>query len=179
MIEERTDDGKFYYAEDQMSMEVEVIQFIRALVGLIQPDLIVETGHYHGTLTKVLVQAMDDDSCLETCDINIEYHNELAKWLGKMGRFPDVKLHLGTGIQMITSIHERREVVDLAILDSSGDRLEETRLIRPLVRTGGFIVIHDSYRPNEAAAVRWLKTMGFSIIQFPTPRGLAIACLNR
>jgi predicted O-methyltransferase YrrM len=159
---EETMDGKTWTSVDAMASEKEVSDFMFGLIRLLKPRVVLETGTYFGDTTKPMAEAMRENnhmSQLHTCDTNLEYIQAASKRMG------GVNFHVCTGEELCRNTCD----VDLAFLDSSGDRLAEAKALR--MKPGGIVVLHDARRPVKEAIEREL---GWKSIFIPTPRGLAL-----
>lgn len=124
-----------YTVDDGTGTEHEVQDFLVALVGVMRPKLIVETGCYHGLTTRKLglaAAAVDEDCRVVTCDID---PGLVLMTRGRVRGLPvDVRQCRGVGLP------ELREA-DLVFSDSVyQERLSEVQFARP----GAIVVLHDT-----------------------------------
>ncbi len=171
---EQTANGKEYRSDDGNATEDEVREFIKGLCAIMKPSVVLETGCYKGGLSVIIADAIPQDAHLFTCDTD----SEMVAFTMKLFRFTHhgrkVEIWQSPGVDLIWYLSKNNEVVDLAILDSSGNRLEEAIALIEIMRTGGIILIHDTNRQAEYDAVFALKARGFNCIEFGTPRGLTM-----
>jgi predicted O-methyltransferase YrrM len=169
-----------YSAPSAMAVEYEVAAFLYALVRITKPSVVLETGCGEGNSTHALFRGIDDNGCgrLHTCDTNPVHYQKLRDCLQTSSSilkrpFPTTKAdqildaHLCAGIQLAEIV----SAVDLAFLDSSGDRVEECSRLN--LRPGGIVVLHDSNRKNVRDAIALLRPWK-AIWDIPTPRGLTV-----
>jgi predicted O-methyltransferase YrrM len=124
-----------YTVDDGTGTEHEVQDFLTALVGVVRPRLIVETGCYHGLTTRKLglaAAAVGEECRIVTCDIDpglVLMTRERTRGLPV-----DVRQCRGADLP------ELREA-DLVFSDSVyRDRIEEI----VLSKHGAMVVVHDT-----------------------------------
>jgi predicted O-methyltransferase YrrM len=156
-------DGKTWTAPDEMASENEVGDFLYGVVRLLKPRIILETGYYRGASTRRLAEgivANGHGGWVQSCDTDASIFNGKDRINGN--RFT---VFNRTGEWLASMVAD----VDLAFLDSSGDRLAEAKALR--MKPWGIVVLHDARRPVKEAIE---KELGWKSIFIPTPRGLAI-----
>lgn len=172
------DDDKLWSAPDEQAAENEVSEFIGALIRLIKPKTVVETGCYLGDTTGAIASAMLINNISEqqffACDIDLERVESVQRRIMGLHSFGstltikgiDLIKHLGT--------------IDFALIDSSPDardRYEEIVELVKHLRPGGMFAVHDTapHHRSMAEMVEKVKLLGgFEKIQFNTPRGLTL-----
>lgn len=158
--------GKQWTAPDEFATENETRDFVYGLVRLVKPMVVVETGCYQGGMTAILC-AVAWPGYVFSCDTNEECV-EAARQVAPSSPFI-LKM---TGVALIEQIPMP---IDFAFLDSGGDRLEEAQALLPKLSAGAYVVIHDSRRPNEQAALAYLQEHAKTeLLTFDTPRGCAV-----
>lgn len=161
--------GKQWSAPDEHATEYEVAAFIGALVRLVKPSLAIETGCYHGQTSRRIAEALGGLDELWTCDTEEAY---CGRTWDVSGVRASVNVTHRTGVAMIASMDKP---IDFAFLDSGGDRLEEAQALLPKLSAGAYVVIHDSRRPNEQAALAYLQEHAKTeTLTFDTPRGCVV-----
>ena len=150
-------------AADSLASEYETHDFLYGIVRMLKPKVILETGCYKGHATKIMAQAcfMNGFGRVETCDINYDHMDSLKELEDK-----DVGWSLCPGETLCKMI----ENVDLAFLDSSGDRVAECAALN--LSPKGVVVLHDSKR--EQYKPIWTMRPWASIWEIDTPRGIAV-----
>jgi len=154
---------ELWHNYDAAASEVEVGDFLWGLTKILKPDIVIETGCYLGYTSKRIGEALfsNGKGCLFTCDTNPAYVEE-AIW--RVYPLP-VKVTQNAGWQLI----DRNPGVDLAFLDSGGDRLQEAKALK--LAYHGVVVLHDS---RHADYRTFAEETGWREIFFPTPRGISI-----
>jgi predicted O-methyltransferase YrrM len=170
MYEESMGDGRVWRAPDEMASEYEVGDFLYGLIRLLKPQTVLETGCYRGDTTSHLLTALkanrQKQALLFTCDTNEACRSITEQCLSEIKGWGVATFVMDlTGEQLARTVAD----VDLAFLDSSGDRLAEAKALR--MKLGGIVVLHDARRPVKEAIE---KELGWKSIFIGTPRGLAI-----
>ena len=175
---EQPDIGKWKMWDGQSS-EVEVIEFLYALVRLVKPKLIVETGPLLGYSTVAMVAAQHENGFgkMITIEITPGLVEETKRTIEESGLSSD-------NVEVITgsSLDELPKIVgpiDLLFSDSHipirGDEIE---ICLPKMSPLGIIAVHDT-SPNHLYARQYLnKKLEENVIDrihFPCPRGLSLA----
>jgi predicted O-methyltransferase YrrM len=148
-------------APDEMATEYETCDFLFGLVRLCKPRVVIETGCYHGYATAAIGAALklNGHGRLATCDIDPSFVKLVTTEMNTMD--VPVSVFGVTGLKLC----QDTENVDLAFLDSSGDRAAEAAALH--MAPNGFVVVHD-------AARRYKMPLEWTHIYFPTPRGLSL-----
>jgi predicted O-methyltransferase YrrM len=162
---------------DEESTELEVSQLIMGLVFGLQPDLCVETGSAFGQTTKMIGEALKANchGHLISYEIIQERANEVAKLCE--GLPVDVIANRAT-----ENVIEICEPIQFAFFDSSHeDRIPEFEYFLPHLAPGAICAFHDTasgHSYNHALEkdliTRLRETPGVTVINLPTPRGLAL-----
>lgn len=154
---------ELWSAVDAAASEDEVGDFLYGLVRILKPKLVIETGCYLGYTSAKIAEAIKENEFgrFETCDTQISYVNAASaacnSWFASV--------HNCQGIALIGSLDD----VDLAFIDSGGDRLEEAKALK--LSKHGIIVLHDS---RHESVKDFGKQLGMVEIFLPTPRGISI-----
>lgn len=152
---------QLWASPDGMASEYEVSEFMAALVRLLKPKAVIETGCYQGHTSMAIGQALkvNGRGVLHTCDEVLEHVLSLEERV-RAAELPVVVHHL----RGVECCRRYASVVDLAFIDSAADmdvRKEEMDSLRQ-----GLIVVHD--------ARDFAQVAGPPVLFIPTPRGLAI-----
>jgi predicted O-methyltransferase YrrM len=164
-----------WHAIDDMASELEVLDMLYALVVLLKPKVVVETGCYRGHATYALATGINHNGfgVLSSCDVS---HEQVA---ATRQRLEDANLggrvSQESGVDLINSL----ESVDFAFLDSGMDtpRIDELRALYPKLSPGGVVAIHDSgiqFGLREFHLGKTLRELNMQHIFFDTPRGLCL-----
>lgn len=152
-------------AEDEWASEYEVYDFLYALVRLLKPKVILETGCYKGGGTKALVNGCKANGfgTVNSCDTSHERIEEAdaacENWHSLYFGHCDGVFHC-----------QNTKDVDLAFIDSSGDRVAEVEALN--LAPGGVVVLHDSNRPQYKRI--WELKPWKSIWHIPTEQGITV-----
>ncbi len=162
---------------DAMATEIEVLDMLTALVWMLKPEVIVETGCYFGFGTERLVKGVlaNGFGRVYTCDIDHSMTvrtEERLCWASEV-----VEIRQSEGIELINSMDK----VDFAFLDSggggSGVRSKELIALLPKLSDTGVAAIHDTGETHpdireEVEVV--IKNTGLQAIFLDTPRGFLL-----
>ena len=151
-------------ADDEMASEHEVYDFLYALVRLLKPKVILETGCYKGGATLKMAQAAADNGCgeVQTCDTNRDMADATLKICSGL----NVGVHCCSGIGLMQLYSN----VDLAFIDSSGDRVAEVQALN--LAPNGVVVLHDAKRP-QYQAIKTLRPWK-AIWEIDTVQGITV-----
>ena len=171
-------------------VECEVGAFLYALVKIMKPTNILETGTYTGISSSYMAYAMKENNKgnLITFEVNRSYHREANK------RWKDLKLsdYIDSRLQPSLDYTPDREF-DLVLLDSEPNlRFDEFDKVIDNVVDGGLIIIHDlhpdlgqsgethhgvlnwPYGVLSDRMVSMLKNHEMQTFNFFTPRGITL-----
>lgn len=161
---------------DPQSAEIEVLEYLKALVIAVKPELIVETGTFIGHSAMKMAEGMKvngfgkiitveyDPAVFAKAKQNID-ESGLGKWIEyRNASSLDMKVD-GT--------------IDILFSDSDSNiREAEIRRFLPQVRTRGLVLIHDAsshFKVVREAALRLEQEGLLSVVLLSTPRGLVVA----
>ena len=161
---------------DSMSAEVEVLDFLKALVVALKPNLVVETGTFMGVSTLAIAEGLKQNGFGRV--ITVEFDPKvfakaeerfaasgLAAWI-------DARNHSSLDLKVDGTI-------DLLFSDSGINiRDSEVRRLLPQISPHGLILIHDASSHQKVvreAALRLEAEGLLSVVLMPTPRGLVLA----
>lgn len=174
-VTEECPDSPLYRCYDGNATEVEVLEFLGALVKMTKPKMIVETGTYLGYGTGHLAQGAVGFECqIHTAEVTHELVESAKANLKRWG-FSGVHFHEMEGKAMIQSIEGS---IDFAFIDSNlnGARVEEFLGVIPKLSKRGVVAIHDTSAIHGGPWVYMeiANQHGLSSMQFQTPRGLTL-----
>jgi predicted O-methyltransferase YrrM len=161
---------------DAQSAELEVLEFLKALVRTVKPDLIVETGTFVGHSAISMAEGLKENGFGRL--ITVEYDPVVFEKASRNIR----ESGLGDWIdfrRMSSLDIEIKDRIDILYSDSDlSIRESEVRKFLPQLKPGGLVLIHDassSFQVVREAALRMEKEGLLSVLLLPTPRGLVIA----
>ena len=177
---------ELWTTRDEQSSEDEVNDFLYALIRLIKPKFVVETGAYLGDGTIKIAQALKENgagriiSC-ETEKDRADYVNKRLIEAGLQdtseGKEPvAVVLHC-TGLNLIKQCGAQ---IDFAFIDSSPEgkvRGEEIKELLKTLRPLKMFALHDTAPQHpqiNGVSISVANLVGLSHVYFNTPRGLTL-----
>jgi len=165
-------------AKSTKSSEDEVNEFLYALVRMIKPNIVVETGCYLGDATIPMADALNENGFGElfTCDTDPECV------LSVISAVKNAHEHIVivTKEEGVSLIRRMSKPIDFAFIDSSGDgkiREQEIEALIPRLARFGMFAIHDTAPHHESiheAAKRIKMNYNLRALYFNTPRGLTL-----
>lgn len=165
-----------WHMADSQSTELEVLDFLKALVTTVKPRLIVETGTFLGYGTIALAQGLKANGfgriiTVESDPVIWAKAKERIKAAG-LGDWVESRNESSTEITVDGTI-------DLLFSDSAiALREQEIRRLLSQISPQGLIAIHDAsshFRIVRDLVLRMEQEGLISAVMLPTPRGLAIA----
>ena len=160
---------------DGWTAEVEVLDFLHALVRLVKPSVALETGAWLGWSACAMAKAMQANGFgkLVSLDINAD-----ALALAKK----HARAHAVDGVidfRLEDSLtHTPQAQIELALLDSETPLREaEFRRFHPWFAPGATIVFHDTAPHHRVVGEGVRRLVGEGLLQgveLPTPRGLFV-----
>lgn len=163
---------------DAMATEIEVLDMLTALVWMLKPKVIAETGCYfgHGTEKLALGALHNGFGHVYTCDIDHSMTVRAAERL-QYSLKELVTIEQCSGTELIAKL---AEPVDFAFLDSGGTpsvRGDELRAVMPKLSPWGVVAIHDTgpTHPDLREQIFGVvEELGLESVTFDTPRGFTI-----
>jgi len=165
---------------DGMATEVEVLEFLAALVSVTKAKTAVETGCYHGYGSTFIGRAVRaNGGTLHTCDIDTECVRRTLLRLSQQDLARECYVHHKSGVDLIKGL---RGPIDFAFLDSEfkGERARELAVLLPKLAPSGVVAVHDTSRrhvENGGPRMEMLdaaREQGLELITLDTPRGLIL-----
>src|SRR6202165_1123783 len=165
-----------WHMYDSMTAEVEVLDFLKALVTTVKPELVVETGTFSGLSTLRIAEGLKANGfgCVITCE-----HDPKVFAAAKQ-RFDSSGLGQWTDARNESSLEMRIEGrIDLLFCDRRPPLREQgVRKFLPQMNPSGLILMHDassSIKTVREGALRLEAEGLISVLLLPTPRGLVVA----
>ena len=161
---------------DAQSAEIEVLEFLKALVVTVKPDLILETGTFIGHSAIKMAEGLEANGFgrLITVEFDPEVFARAKQNIEASGVAAWIDARNASSLDTIVSGQ-----IDILYSDSDIHiRESEVRRFLPQVREGGLVLIHDansSFKAVREAALRLEQEGLLSVLLLPTPRGLVVA----
>ncbi len=161
---------------DSMTAEVEVLEFLRALVTTVKPNLAVETGTFLGVSTLIIAGALrlNGFGRIVSCEFDPKVF-AVAKEKIDASEFRDlIDLRNESSLEMNVE-----GTIDLFFSDSDMPiREQEVRRYLPQISPFGLILMHDAsshLKQVREGALKLEREGLISVVLLPTPRGLVVA----
>jgi prolipoprotein diacylglyceryl transferase len=165
-----------WHMYDSMTAEAEVLDFLKALVQTVKPELVVETGTFSGLSTLRIAEGLKANGLGHV--ITCEYDPKVFAMAAK--RFTDSGLGDWIDARNESSLEMKVEgQIDLLFCDSDAPiREQEVRKFLPQMNPHGLILMHDASSAMKTVREGALKLEAeglISVLLLPTPRGLVVA----
>jgi prolipoprotein diacylglyceryl transferase len=165
-----------WHMYDSMSAEVEVLDFLKALVITLKPELVVETGTFSGLSTLSIAEGLKHNGVgrVVTCEWDKKVYEAAKKRFAESGLAKWIDARNESSLEM--KVDGR---IDMLFCDSDVPlREQEVRRFLQQINPYGLILMHDASSAMKSVregALR-LETEGLvSVLLLPTPRGLVLA----
>src|SRR5271154_3565751 len=165
-----------WHMYDSMSAEVEVLDFLKAIVTALKPELIVETGTFSGLSTLHIAEGLKANGFgrVITCEYDAKVFAAAQKRFASSGLGGWIDARNESSMDM--KVEGR---IDLLFCDSDAPlRGQEVRRFLPQMNPNGIILMHDassSMKIVREAALQLEAEGLLSVLLLPTPRGLVMA----
>jgi prolipoprotein diacylglyceryl transferase len=165
-----------WHMYDSMSAEVEVLDFLKAIVMTIKPELVVETGTFSGLSTLRIAEGLKANGVgkVITCEYDAKVFAAAKQRFDSSEQGRWIEARNESSLEM--KIDGR---IDLLFCDSDAPiREQEVRHFLPQVNPYGLILMHDassSMKTVREAALKLEAEGLLSVLLLPTPRGLVMA----
>jgi prolipoprotein diacylglyceryl transferase len=165
-----------WHMYDSMSAEVEVLDFLKAIVTTLKPELVVETGTFSGLSTLRIAEGLQANGVgrVITCEYDPKVFAAAEKRFAASKLKPWIEARNESSLEM--KIDGR---IDLLFCDSDAPiREQEVRHFLPQVNPNGLILMHDASSAMKTVREAALRLEGeglLSVLLLSTPRGLVMA----
>jgi prolipoprotein diacylglyceryl transferase len=165
-----------WHMYDSMTAEVEVLDFLKAIVTTIKPELVVETGTFSGLSTLRIAEGLKQNGFgrVITCEYDAKVFAAAQERFAKSGLGEWIDARNESSLEM--KVEGR---IDLLFCDSDAPiRGAEVRHFLAQVNPYGLILMHDassSMKTVREAALEMEREGLISVVLLPTPRGLVVA----
>lgn len=155
---------------NRMSPEHEFCEFVAAVVRLVKPEIVIETGVGQGFTTRRVAAALAPGSVLKGFESDDAWRERLAR----LSFFHGPTRLLA---EEPTPTDDDLASVDLLVADSVFDfRFDEVRRWAALAQQGSYIVVHDignghpAWTPHQRLG-ELITSLGINGVRLPNPRG--------
>jgi predicted O-methyltransferase YrrM len=161
---------------DTMTAELEVLQFLKALVVAMKPALIVETGTFTAISTIAMAGGLQENGFgkIITCELDPEVFAKAKERIDQSGVAGFIECRNESSLEMRID-----GTIDILFCDSDHEiRESEVRRFLPQLNPNGLVLMHDAsthYKIVREAALRLQDEGLLSVVLLPSPRGLVIA----
>lgn len=165
-----------WHMYDSMSAEAEVLDFLKALVITIKPELVVETGTFSGLSTLCIAEGLKQNGVgrVITCEWDKKVYEAAKKRFAESGLGKWIEPRNESSLE--TKVDGR---IDMLFCDSDVPlREKEVRRFLPQISPYGLILMHDASSAMKSVregALRLEAEGLISVLLLPTPRGLVLA----
>jgi prolipoprotein diacylglyceryl transferase len=165
-----------WHMYDSMSAEVEVLDFLKAIVTTLKPELVVETGTFSGLSTLKIAEGLQANGVgrVITCEFDPKVFAAAEKRFAASNLKAWIEARNESSLEM--KIDGR---IDLLFCDSDAPiREQEVRHFLPQLNPNGVILMHDASSAMKTVREAALRLEGeglLSVLLLPTPRGLVMA----
>jgi prolipoprotein diacylglyceryl transferase len=165
-----------WHMYDSMTAEVEVLDFLKAIITTIKPELVVETGTFSGLSTLRIAEGLKANGFgrVITCEYDAKVFDAAKERFTASGLAQWIEARNESSLEM--KVDGR---IDLLFCDSDAPiRDQEVRHFLPQVSPHGLILMHDAssaMKTVREAALQMEQEGLISVVLLPTPRGLVVA----
>jgi prolipoprotein diacylglyceryl transferase len=165
-----------WHMYDSMTAEAEVLDFLKALVQTVKPELVVETGTFSGLSTLRIAEGLKANGIgrVITCEYDPKVFAMAARRFADSGLGDWIDARNESSLEM--KVDGR---IDLLFCDSDAPiREQEVRKFLPQMNPRGLILMHDAssaMKTVREGALRLEEEGLISVLLLPTPRGLVVA----
>ena len=161
---------------DSMSAEAEVLDFLKAVVKTLKPELVVETGTFSGLSTLRIAEGLKENGVgrVVTCEYDAKVHAAAKARFDASGLGDWIEARNASSLEL-----KVEGKIDLFFSDSDvAIREAEVRRFLPQINPYGLILMHDASSAVKTVreAAKKMEAEGLiSVVLLPTPRGLVVA----
>jgi predicted O-methyltransferase YrrM len=160
---------------DGWTAELETIEFLYALVRLIKPRFVLETGTWHGMAALAMGSGLRDNGRggLVSIELDAESHSVAQQRIRDAELESQVRLVCGSSLQFVPD-----QPIDLVLFDSELSlRGKEFEHYQPYLAPGALVLFHDTSSTHNVVAESVNALLADRVLEgflLPTPRGLAV-----
>jgi predicted O-methyltransferase YrrM len=160
---------------DGWTAELETIEFLFALVRLVKPNFVLETGTWHGIAALAMGSGLRDNGRgrLLSIELDAKSHAVAQQRIRDADLESRVRLVCGSSLDFVPD-----QPIDLVLFDSDLSlRSKEFAHYQPYLAPGALVLFHDTSSTHTVVAESVNKLLADRILEgflLPTPRGLAV-----
>jgi predicted O-methyltransferase YrrM len=160
---------------DGWTAELETIEFLYALVRLVKPRFVLETGTWHGMAALAMGSGLRDNGrgALASIELDTSSHAVAQQRIRDVELENHVRLVRGSSLEFMPD-----QPIDMALFDSELSlRGKEFAHYQPYLAAGALVLFHDTSITHSVVAESVNKLLADGILEgffLPTPRGLAV-----
>ena len=160
---------------DGWTAELETIEFLYALIRLVKPRFVLETGTWHGMAALAMGRGLRDNGrgVLVSIEIDRESHAVAERRIRNSGLENHVQLLCRSSLDFVPN-----QAIDLVLFDSELSlRASEFTHYQPYLASGALVLFHDTSSSHKVVAAAVNELLADGILEgflLPTPRGLAV-----
>lgn len=162
---------KLWRMYDQMSAEYEVLEGLAALVRLVKPKLVIDTGSFEGHSAVAMGRALRDNGRgkLVTIELDERLHSKTTEHVKNAGLEEFITCIHGSSLAYVPA-----QPIDMMFSDSGIEvRLSEIEHFKRFMHSFTLVAMHDVF--NTPCLRGGLESLeGFNKVWMPTPRGLIL-----
>jgi predicted O-methyltransferase YrrM len=161
---------------DSMTAEVEVLEFLRALITTVKPEVVVETGSFLGVSTLWIAEGLKANGRgkIVSCEFDPVVFAKAQEKIAASGLAEWIELRNESSLEMVVG-----GTIDVLFSDSDMPiREAEVKRFLPQLNPYGLVLLHDasSHLKTVREAAQRMEAEGLlSCVFLPTPRGLVVA----
>jgi prolipoprotein diacylglyceryl transferase len=165
-----------WHMYDSMTAEVEVLDFLKALVTTLKPEVVVETGTFSGLSTLRIAEGLQANGVgkVITCEYDPKIFAAAVERFKSSGLAQWIEARNESSLEMKVA-----GPIDFLFCDSETSiREQEVRRFLPQISPYGIIVMHDassSMNTVREGALKMEQEGLLSVLLLSTPRGLVLA----
>ena len=153
-----------------MTSEVEVWEFLKALVVLLKPKVVVETGTYMGDSAAMMAMGCRENGIGHVWTFDPD--EELAARAKKFWEIEEIAEWV-TGVCQDARTAPWDQPIDLLFIDGGDDRLGELDHFAPFLTPRAVVVMHNAHDPQDVYKFGAMNGQ-WNQVMIPCPCGLFV-----
>ena len=132
-----------YYLNGRMCSGHIQGRLLKMLVAMARPKRVLELGTFTGYSALCIAEALDEDSSLDTIEIDDEMKDVITENLKQSPHGKKVRLHIGDALEIMNNWNP--DEFDMALIDADKRSYSSYfKKLFPLIRPGGFIIADNT-----------------------------------